>query len=227
MNRFVQGLLLAGVALGATARAQVTENPQALSKLAASTHPSAPHTPGASRPAINKGAISHSEAGKPAAAHHGPPSVPALPLPQLAAAPPPMAQLPPAPVVALRPVAKPIPPKPVPGAIGSAIPLTGGGLRVTFAAGSSDMNPAMEQAIRAFGAKAAPGPVDLDAYSAGNPQDPSTPRRLSLARLMAARDLLIDAGIKPSAIYLHAHGPESAPNLPADRLELSPTPARS
>jgi outer membrane protein OmpA-like peptidoglycan-associated protein len=193
------------------ARAQVTLNPDALKQLQATSPAAPPQEKPAPEAHQTAGSLSHPATGAPV--------VPALPRPRVATVPPEIAQLPPPVVVALRPVARVIPPLPVIGAIGDAVAIKNG-IRLDFAPSSSDMNPAMEQALRAFAKHAAPGPVTLDAYASGNDSDPSTPRRLSLARVLAARAILINAGIASAQIYPRAHGPDTGDSAPADRLDI-------
>lgn len=189
-------------------RAQVTLNPDALKQLQ-TTPPAAPAPP----------ATPESRRTAPQTAAAPAPVVPALAPPKVATIPPEIAQLPPPVVVPLRPAAKVNPPAPLADALGDAVAIKNG-IRIDFAADSSDMNPAMEQALRDFAKRAAPGPVALDAYASGNDSDPSTPRRLSLARVLAARAILIDAGIASAKIYPRAHGPDSKGLAPPDRLEI-------
>ena len=63
----------------------------------------------------------------------------------------------------------------------------------------------------------------MAAYAAGSPEDPSTPRRLSLARALAARAVLINEGIASTRIYVRALG-SAADDGPADRVDLSAAP---
>ena len=137
-----------------------------------------------------------------------PPAPPALPLPPaVPLVPPAIAALPPPIVV---PVAKPQPPPAVPVAAdapGEAAPVTGG-VRATFGADRSDLNPATEDAIRIFarGMKEGTAAINVLAYASGSANDPSTPRRLSLARALAARAVLINEGIVSTRIYVRALG---------------------
>ena len=128
-----------------------------------------------------------------------PPAVPTVP-PAIAALPPPI----------VVPVAKPQPPPIVPVAAdapGEAASVTGG-VRATFGADRSDLNPATEEAIRTFarGMKEGTAAINVLAYAAGSANDPSTPRRLSLARALAARAVLINEGIISTRIYVRALG---------------------
>ncbi len=66
------------------------------------------------------------------------------------------------------------------------------------------------------------------AYAAGSPQNPSAPRRLSLARALSVRAALQAGGVPAGRIYLRAMGAAVGAG-PADRAEIlvsgSPTPA--
>jgi outer membrane protein OmpA-like peptidoglycan-associated protein len=109
----------------------------------------------------------------------------------------------------------------VDGAAGdvSAIP---GGLRITFGAGKSDMSPATVAALNKLGEAVAPSEtaaLNIYAYAAGAPDDPSTPRRLSLSRALAARAVLMSDNIASTRIYVHAMGGTPSPG-PADRVDV-------
>jgi hypothetical protein len=82
-------------------------------------------------------------------------------------------------------------------------------MRVTFGADSSDLNPATDAALRDLAAKLKPQDtttITINAYAAGSPDDASIARRLSLARALAARAVLINAGIPSTRIYPRALG---------------------
>ena len=147
-----------------------------------------------------------------------PPPVPVIP-PAIAALPPP-APVPP-------PRAQPAPAVPVaPDAPGTAT-ATPAGLRITFGADRQDLNPATEAALRALAQTLLHDPaatVNLYAYAAGAPEDPSTPRRLSLARALAARAVLIREGVASPRIYPRALGPDTDPAAPPDRVDAVPGP---
>jgi outer membrane protein OmpA-like peptidoglycan-associated protein len=96
------------------------------------------------------------------------------------------------------------------------------GVRVTFGAGSADLNEATAGAIRHLGETWAANPVatfNVYAYAAGAPDDPSTPRRLSLSRALAARAVLLAEGIGSARIYPRALG-STAPQGPVDRVDV-------
>ncbi len=184
--------------LSSPALAQSTVNPGALDRL----------TP--TRPAP------HAAPAKPAAA-----APPKTPKPALPAEPPPIAALPPPIAV---PVAKPPPPPPVPVAADAPGVATGlpTGIRVTFGPDRSDLNAATVAALRDFAAQVKPNEqtsIDILAYAAGGPDDPSTPRRVSLARALAARAVLISEGIASVRIYPRALG-TTAGDGPPDRVDL-------
>ncbi|MFT8778085.1 MAG: hypothetical protein ABF893_15740, partial [Gluconacetobacter liquefaciens] len=84
-----------------------------------------------------------------------------------------------------------------------------GGLRLTFAAGSTDMNAAMIDGVKAFAGTLLQAPytrAEIDATASGAADDVSTPRRLSLARGLAIRSILIHAGVATTRIYVRAIG---------------------
>lgn len=116
----------------------------------------------------------------------------------------------------------------VDGAAGEATRI-GSALRVTFGPGSSDLNRATEAAVREL-ARAVRGDerlnVAVTAYAAGQADDPSTPRRISLARALAARAVLLSEGVASTRILPRALGP-NVPDGPADRVDLVPTPGGS
>jgi outer membrane protein OmpA-like peptidoglycan-associated protein len=123
------------------------------------------------------------------------------------------------------PAHKPPPPPPVPvkaDAKGEATAIQSG-LRVTFGAGSSDLNPATLAALRGVAAEALAKPgeiISIAAYAPGVPDDPSTPRRLSLDRALAARAVLITEGIVSERIRAVANGPDGIGTGPADRVDV-------
>jgi len=126
------------------------------------------------------------------------------------------------PVPLNHPPVTPLPPPVVAEAPGEAT-AAGGGLRVTFATERSDLNPTTEAALRDFVRSSRKGGADPSfnvlAYATGVPEDPSTPRRLSLARALAARSVLIAEGVPSTRIYVRALGATSTEG-PPDRVDV-------
>jgi outer membrane protein OmpA-like peptidoglycan-associated protein len=209
-----------------------------------SAHPAASHPAGTTRapgqtaakpPAAQPNATPHpaTPAGSAAAA----PVAPTTPRsPAAAAAPTPSgpAQVrvpltaPPAPVVPpplIVPTRPPAPPAPAPVAAdapGAPAPIQDG-LRVTFGEGRADLNPGTETALRTL-AHDAPTETSFTvaAFAPGAPEDPSTPRRLSLSRALTARAVLIAAGIPSVRIYVKALGASrGVEEGPADRVDVT------
>ena len=231
MRALRSGLVLAVLA-SAAAHAQVTLNPGALDLLPDKSGPAkpVPHAarPAAAHPASNRrtpaataGAAKPAPPAPsaPAAAAAGPPAKPTLPTvaPAVAALPPP------APVPPPRPQPAPVVPVAA-DAAGAAAP-EGGGVRVTFGKDSSELNPGTEAALRSLADRLKPGDatINIYAYAAGVPDDPSTPRRLALARALAARAVLITQGIPSTRIYPRALGPTGGDADP-DRVDVVPGP---
>ena len=219
----IRALLLAGLLLPGVAQAQVSVDRGALTRLQPSA-PAAARKPAPAHPAArtSHGAASPS---RPAPAGTRASRLRPGPPPAVPAAPPSAAVLPPPVVAPARPVAPPPPVPVIPTAIGAVAPIKGG-VRITFGAGVSDLNPATEQAIRGFAdtVKADPN-ADLNVYAfaAGVPDDPSTPRRLALSRALAVRAILISQGIISTRIYPRALGAGPSPlggDGPPDRVDL-------
>ena len=212
------------VLLAGPASAQVTVDPGALDAPAPTATPRAvPAVRTTPRPAPSR-------PGTPAGPHNPPVAAnkPAVRLttapPAVPAAPPSLPVVPPAVVV---PLSRPAPPPPVPvnaDAPGAASPIPAGGVRITFGPDRQDLNPATADAIRAFGDTVKANPtaaLDVLAYAAGTADDPSMPRRLSLARALAARAVLINDGLPSTRIYVRALG-ANAGDGPADRVDVVP-----
>jgi outer membrane protein OmpA-like peptidoglycan-associated protein len=161
-------------------------------------------------------------------------ATPAPATPQPAPAPaPPAATLPEAapPVIALAPIAPPPPPAqaapppppPISDTATTAASAVGSGLRVTFGTGETDLSPASASAIQNLVQTGPQGDgisFNVVAYAAGTPEDPSTARRLSLARALAVRNALIADGVSSTRIYVRALGAPTG-DAPADRVDLS------
>jgi len=99
-------------------------------------------------------------------------------------------------------------------------------VRLVFETGKTDLTPADEAAIQDL-ARSIPAPaadsVNVVAYAAGKPDDPSTARRLSLSRGLAVRSVLLASGVPSAQIYVRALGATPS-NGPADRVELTVAP---
>lgn len=145
---------------------------------------------------------------------------------------PPAANLPtgvPAPValapIVVQPGAKverPLPPPISDTAGGRAEPVPDG-LRILFSPERADLTPATESAIKSYLGTILQLPAtsfNVVAYAAGPPEDPSTPRRLSLSRALAIRSVLLAEGIDSPHIYLRALGAASGEG-PPDRVDIS------
>ncbi len=214
--------------LATGAAAQTTVNPGALDGL----------SPQRTRPAPSpaKKPATPAKPSKPTAPAASPakPAKPAAPpsaqrLPPVPIVPPAIAAIPPAIAV---PLARPPPTPVVPlvtDAPGQAAPLPGG-VRATFGADRADLNPVTEGAIRQFANSVKSQDqvtINVLAYAAGSADDPSTPRRLSLSRALAARAVLITMGIPSTRIYVRALG-AAVGDGPADRVDVvraTPAPA--
>jgi outer membrane protein OmpA-like peptidoglycan-associated protein len=127
---------------------------------------------------------------------------------------------------------RPAPPVPqveiAPGAAGTAERI-GDGLRITFGPGSAVLNPGTATALREFARRMpAAGSLTVAAFAPGTPEDPSTARRLSLARALAARGVLIGEGIASPRILVRALGAsDPIAEGPPDRVDLLPAPPPS
>jgi outer membrane protein OmpA-like peptidoglycan-associated protein len=213
-------LLLAAVllALSPAALAQVTTNDQALDSLKS---PPAPESPAA--------ATDDHAAAKPRhvrrVTHASPaPAKPAQKLPRVPPAPPANPVIAPPPLVLPAHAPEAAPPVPMRAdAPGQASPLPQGA-RITFGAGSAVLNPATFGAILSVAAQARANPamiVGVTAWAPGTADDPSTPRRLSLDRALAARAVLIANGIVSERIRAVAKGMTDIGAAPADRVEVT------
>ena len=155
------------------------------------------------------------------------PDLPAVPQ---RAPPPPV--IPPPLAVAARPAAPPGGIAITADAPGAANPMPGG-LRVTFGPGRSDMTAATSDAVRALARASGKIPsYSVTGLAAGSGDDPSAARRLSLARGLAIRALLINEGVASTRIYVRALGnnAEAIGAAAPDRADIVvglPEPARS
>ncbi len=164
--------------------------------------------------------MQESKSATPAVQPHKPPPPATIPN-----APPPLPQLTPAPSdVEVHPF--PVPPQPTVDlkAQGTVTPIEGG-VRITFAPEAATLNPETHQAILAFGQRLSDKPhvrALIDAYSSGAVDDPSLPRRMALARGLAARSVLMNGGTPSTRIYVRVIGlpKQSAPNTPQDYIDI-------
>nr|WP_294517182.1 OmpA family protein [uncultured Rhodopila sp.] len=117
----------------------------------------------------------------------------------------------------------PPPPPPVSATAATKAAPTTAGLRLTFAAGASDLSPDSTASIKDLTAAAPPGDAttfNVQAYAPGTPDDPSTARRISLARAMAVRSALVADGVPSARIFVRALGAQHGDG-PADRVDVS------
>ena len=222
-------VVLAGLLVPlASPDAQVTTNDSALDSLSA---PKPTHSRSETRPAPR---VSHPAPAHSTSTHSAAPSAPsrtAQPTkPAIPVTPPAILALPPAIAV---PLAHPPPPPVIPLADDApgTIAAMQNGIRVTFGTGRADLSPATADTIAKFAAglvDQATTSINVFAYAPGSSDDPSTPRRLSLQRALAARAVLMKAGIPSARIYPRALGPLGGDQ--PDRVDIvtgAPTPPPS
>ncbi len=203
--------ILAVCLLATPALAQVSTNSNALDKLPPA--PAAPANAPAAQPRHHP--TRRPPAAKPAAKKLTAIGMPALPPAHPVIVPPPI----------VMPAHPPPPPPPVPmraDATGAASAITGG-TRITFGPGTSDLNPATVEAIRGVAAKALASPaetVSITAWAPGPADDPSTARRLSLDRALAARAVMIQAGLLSDRIRAVAEGTTGISAESPDRADI-------
>jgi hypothetical protein len=138
------------------------------------------------------------------------------------AAPPPPPVIPPPIAVPIRPDAPPPPPVIANDAPSEIGPIKDG-WRVIFGAGRADLSPAVADRLRGIArSAAADASFTLIGYAKGVPEDPSTPRRLSLSRVLTLRSLLMGEGIPSIRIYAKALGAGGLDfgDGPADRADI-------
>lgn len=246
MRKSTSSLLAVFLLWPLAARAQVTVNPQALDQGTQTPAPPAPPPPIKPKPRPKpkpqpkaKHVPANGTTAAPAKAAPSQVPVPqsAFPPPEapatvrlgttpekldVPAVPPASPLLPPAaPAPPAHPNVVPPPPPVVASAAGEVIDVPGG-TRITFGPASAALNPATESALREIGAAAAKNPgavVNVIAYSSGPKDDPSTPRRISLDRALAARAVLMAQGVPSTRIYVRALGTGYGEG-PPDRIDL-------
>lgn len=126
---------------------------------------------------------------------------------------------------------EPVPPPPAVSANAPGVAsTTTDGLSVTFGAGTAELNPATLAALKALAAEAVARhaeAVSVDAYAPDDQSDPSTPRRLSLERALAARAVLREAGIPSERIYVRAELASPVARKSANRVDVTMIPPRT
>jgi outer membrane protein OmpA-like peptidoglycan-associated protein len=144
------------------------------------------------------------------------------------AKPPPLPQSVPT-VASIPPVAPPAeatappPPPPISESATTKAEPASQGLRLLFGAGSADLSPDSAASLKQLAGSAPQSDAtsfNVAAYAPGNRDDPSTARRLSLARAMAVRSALVTSGVPSARIYVRALG-EAFGAGPPDRVDVS------
>jgi hypothetical protein len=222
LSSLVSGLLSPLAAL--PAMAQVNVDRRALDPLQPQAHDQQTPEKPAARPPARSPARTTARPTPPLPP--APPAPPRVEPPVVPLAPPPVPVVPP-------PIAVPARPPIAPGVVAVAPDAPGavttipGGVRATFGPGRSDMNPEMEKSLRAFAHTVPPGAIlTVVATAAGLPEDPSTPRRLSLSRGLAVRSLAITEGIVSTRVVVRAIGANPIATVPGavdgppDRVDI-------
>lgn len=147
-----------------------------------------------------------------------PPDVPPAPPKPIVIAPPPIT------VEAHPPVA----PSPIvidPKAMGR-VQKTAHGMVLIYQAGNVSLNEKMLEALQKYAATLAKDPslrISIHSYASGQADDPSVPRRISLARALTVRSVMINAGVATTRIYPRAEGLPKSDISPPDKLEIIAT----
>ncbi|MCW4580039.1 OmpA family protein [Gluconacetobacter entanii] len=219
--------LVAGLAAPAglpTVQAQVITHPDALNSLGAPP-PARPAEKPAARPVAGSNEMGP-HATTPSTTANPATAIPPAAIPQVATTPPANPVLrPPEVHVPLHPAPPPPEVKPDPAAKGRAARIPGG-TRLYFGAQSADMNPRMIAALQTLASVMQRLPdqhVMIAAYGEGNGDDASTPRRIALSRGLAARSVLIHAGVASTRIYVRAIGlpPENQIGITPDCIDVT------
>lgn len=98
----------------------------------------------------------------------------------------------------------------------------GGDYSLPFAENSFELDPSAQKSLdKVIGTLARNGDlrVQLQAYAAGESQNASKARRLSLSRALQVRSYLIDGGVRSTRIDVRALG-ANVPSGPADRVDV-------
>jgi len=139
-------------------------------------------------------------------------------MPSVPAAPPAAPVLPPTTAVPSRPSPAPGPANIAADAPGAATTLPDG-LRITFGPGRADLNPTTADAVRALARAPSTTTFTVTTFASGAADDLSSARRVSLARGLAIRSLLINEGIASTRIYVKALG--EGTDEPRDRADIT------
>jgi outer membrane protein OmpA-like peptidoglycan-associated protein len=224
-------LLPATSALAPSALAQVTVDLHALQALpqrpanpvvrlpraAPNRAPAAPQTASVSPQASQPAPIVSPGASPAPQASTGTPPAPQAPSPALPEQAPQTAS-----VTPIEPpqAGAPPPPPPVSATAGTAAAPTSAGLRLTFTTGQSDLSPDSAASIKQFAAATGgTATFNVQAYAPGDKDDPSSARRLSLARAMAVRTALVADGVPSARIFVRALGAQYGSG-PPDRVDI-------
>ena len=201
------------------ALAQVTTDDSALKAL----KPAAPAkaAPAAPVAAAKPRAVAHHAVHHAATPHTRPAALPVVP----AAPPANPVIVPPPPVIPIHPPVLPPAIKPNLAATTTVTSITGG-TRLVFGPGSAELNQLSFDALTQIASEAKADPtleISVTAWAPGAPEDPSTPHRLSLDRALAARAVLIHAGIVSERIHAIAKGANDIAAGPPDRMDVVAT----
>jgi outer membrane protein OmpA-like peptidoglycan-associated protein len=102
-------------------------------------------------------------------------------------------------------------------------PAAAASIRISFGHDQSDLSAAGSDAIKGLIKTATASGVTgftITAYADGAADDPSSGRRLSLARAMAARKALLDSGVPSNQITVRALGGRVGDG-PPDRVDIA------
>jgi outer membrane protein OmpA-like peptidoglycan-associated protein len=194
--------------------------------------PASTAAPQASNTAANTATQGHAPAASQSASvtpQASQPAPTANPGPQASAAPTPPAPAPALPeqtpqTASITPIEPPPaatapPPPPVSASAGTSAAPTAAGLRLTFATGQSDLSPESAASIKQFATSGGTATFNVQAYAPGAKDDPSSARRLSLARAMAVRTALVADGVPSAHIFVRALGTQYGSG-PPDRVDI-------
>ena len=103
-----------------------------------------------------------------------------------------------------------------------AVPAAGGDYSLPFSENSFELDNSTRKSLDAIVGMLAKNEdlrVQLQAYAAGESQNASKARRLSLSRALQVRSYLIDSGVRSTRIDVRALG-ANVPSGPADRVDV-------